>query len=311
MDLKKTKVAEDNSYTIRGVLYKHGTNDIGNQETAGFFNDMKVCVVSYHDAYELTEPEDYACEAAWQPLLNLYENKNNYDYVKTHYYLDNMAEYTLFIIVFSIIDNWGNKNNYLSARNIQSDDDRMRIVYTPWDLDTSLGGNPTGQNYDGNYSDWKIQDIIKSASSPFSTCFQQQEFKQLVKDKWIAARTGSLSIKSVATRLYNYRDLFINSGAWQRQCDYFDAQKYKPCYVNDLAKEIDYIVEWYRQRVIAVDDYFNISPAGIQETISNPDSSSSSKAVYDLNGIKMDNEKWQKGELPKGLYFQKGKKWMR
>lgn len=307
LNLKKTDVHEDSTFTVRGVLYKQGTTDIADQSTPGFFNDYSVCVVRWHDAWELTEPEDYACEEAWQPLLDAYDSLTNYNYVKKKFYLDNIADYILLIMDMSITDNWGNKNKYISARNIQDDGDKARFIYTPWDLDTSLGGNYDGSYYDGTYSDWQISDIVNSAVAPFSTVLQQTEFKNLLLEKWRKARVGSMSVDSVSQRLRDYRDLFINSGAWARQSTYFDALKDKPCYVEDLSKEIDYIIAWYKNRVAEMDAYFGITSDGIRSLETSSESENTKNpAVYDLFGRKVADR--FNTSLPSGLYIVNGKK---
>lgn len=310
LNLKKTELNTDNTFTVKGVLYKHGTTDIADQSTTGFFNNYTVCVARWHDAWELTEPEDYPCEAAWQPLLTAYDNLSDYAYVKSKYYTDNIADYTLFIMAMSISDNWGNKNQYLSARNIQATDDKARLVYSPWDLDTSLGGSYNGSYYGGTYSDWKVSDIVKSAVAPFSTCLQQDEFKALLLEKWRQARTGVMSVDAVAQRLRDYRDLFLNSGAWQRQCTYFDAQTYKPCYVTDLSAEIDDIITWYTNRVKELDTYFGITADGISSPeVPVPEAHGKSSGVYDLFGRKVADS--ANATLPAGLYIVNGKKVVR
>lgn len=301
LDLKKPQVEEDGTYIVRGVIYKHGTNNIDVQEKADTFSEDSVTlVIGYHDAWELTEPEDYGGMQAWGPLYELYRHHTDYAFVKEHFYLDNLAEYQIFIMALGIADNWGNKNSYLSARNIQADGNKRRFVYTPWDLDTSLGGGPKGEYYDGKYNEFfKVADIpsISTMPIPFGTCNSQAEFKELLKEKWKYGRKNALAVTSVKNKLYAYRDLLIDSGAWKKSCDYWKTQKYPPCYVEDLAKEIDYIVEWYRQRFAEMDSYFGIDPSGIEEHQFMP----SDDAYYDLNGRKV-------GQPQHGVYIHHKRK---
>lgn len=301
LDLKKPQVEENGTYTVRGVIYKHGTMNLLNQNYANTFSeDSATLVIEYHDAWELTEPEDYGGMQAWGPLYEIYRNRGNFEYVKEHFYLDNLAEYQVFIMAMGIADNWGNKNSYISARNIQADGNKRRFVYTPWDLDTSFGGGPKGEYYDGIYNDFfKVSDIpsISSMPIPFGTCNSQAEFKELLKEKWINGRKNAFAVTSVKNKLYAYRDLLIDSGAWKKSCDYWKTQKYTPCYVDDLAKEIDYIVEWYRQRFAEMDSYFGIDPSGIDELEYLP----SDDVYYDLNGRAVKQPQH-------GVYIHQGKK---
>ena len=52
--------------------------------------------------------------------------------------------------------------------------------------------------------------------------------------------------------------MFIQSGAWARMVEHYDAQRYKPKYVNDLTREINFIEEWYKDRFQQMDAYFGI-----------------------------------------------------
>lgn len=264
LDLKKY---DEKKELVRGVLYKSGTSDIENQNERGFSPDSLACTVSWHNAWELKEPDDHATLAAWQPLLDLYDNQNNYEAVQKYFFIDNLVDYQLLIMALSIGDNWGNKNHYFSIRNIQKDIDdadpseaeRRKVVISQWDLDTSLGGHYKGDYYDGNYSQWNVADISKTGCYPFSICQGQSEYKARLKNRWTEVRRTTFSKRSINKRLEEYRDLFLNSGAWKRMTDAFDARSSKPCYVHDLAKEIYYIEQWYSDRFDEMDEYFGIT----------------------------------------------------
>lgn len=260
LGLKKPKTNTDGTLkTLRGALYKSGTTDIADQNTPGFFLDYTVCVAEYHNAWELKEPEDFACEEAWAPLLEFYSGSNhNYAYVKQRYYLDNLADNQLLVMALAIQDNWGNKNKYVSVVDMSAADDAARLVYTPWDLDTSLGGAYDGRYYDGNYSDWKPADIAKSATQVFSVCQGQSEYKDLLRNRWVELRETELSVESVAQRLRDYTALLEQSGAWQRQWSTFQARSSRPMLVENLSSEVELIIVWYADRFAQLDEYFGV-----------------------------------------------------
>lgn len=299
LNLKKVKTGVDGD-TIRGVLYKQGTTDIGDQNTPGYFNDYTVCVVQWHDAWELTYPEDYAREEAWAPLQEYYRNYGNYSYIKEHFFLDNLVDYTLFVMAFAISDNWGNKNKYFSIRNInKAEDNRNCIVVTPWDLDTSLGGNYNGSYYGGNYSNWPITSIVSSASPPFSACLREKEFQNMLRERWIDLREYELSIASVADRLYKYCNLFYETGAWQRQQEWMAKLKYKPRHCTDLRQEVNMIVQWYQDRFAELDKYFGIDTTPVKDAVKT--TSDKSTRRYTINGNPATSDY-------RGIIVQNGKK---
>lgn len=304
VDGEEEQGSQDSGVKIRGVLYKHGTNDIADQSSRCFSEDSVAYVIAYHDAWELSEPEDYAGAQAWAPLDTIYMMKNDYEWVKEHFYVEQLAEYQIFIMIMSISDNWGNKNSYISARNVTADGNKRRFVYTPWDLDTSLGGRYDGAYYDGNYSNWPVKSITSASTMPvpFAICNKQSEYRDMLKAAWVKGRNGAFSVESVRNKLYAYRDLFVNYGAWQRSVTYWNDQKYKPCYVEDLATEIDKIMVWYEDRFNEMDQYFNIDTSVISNTMT--ENGAKDDALYNLSGSRMTDT-----SRP-GVYIHQGKKFV-
>ena len=289
LDLKKVKTLTDSTLQVRGVLYKNGTQNLLDQNHEAFSDDYRTCVAEWHNAWELTFPEDEASEAVWQPLLEALRQGRTAAYVKRHFFLDNLADYQLLVMALGIADNWGNKNKYFSMRNMNKslDDadslqaDKRRIVVTPWDLDTSLGGAYNGAYYDGNYTDWPVDAIMKNAPYPIDCLAADAEYLSLLRSRWLQVRTAALSPDSVARRMDDYCRLFTESGAWQRMTAHYDAQAERPMYVSDLAGEIAQVLQWYRQRHAEMDAYFNVS-----DGISTPQTAASrpSSAAYDFGG---------------------------
>ena len=307
LDLKKPQVDEDTGeVTIRGLLYKHGTNDIGDQNTPGFFNDYLVWVAQYHDAWELHEPEEYAGEEAWAPLVEFYSgnNKSDYAYVKEYFWLENLADYTIHIMALSIQDNWGNKNKYFSIQNVTKEGDKRKFVVTPWDLDCALGGHYDGNYYDGTYSNWEPKDITKNAPSPIGACLAQPEFKSLLKQRWMEGRAGAFAVDSVKQRLFDTCDLFEESGAWERTVEHWKGRSSEK-YVDDLRKEVELVARWYENRFKQMDDYFAVT----QEDIDNfngiydvVDEEGKETVIYNLQGIRVRDM-----DTP-GIYIVNGRK---
>lgn len=289
LNLKKVSEDEGGSITVRGVLYKSGTSDISRQEERSFNEDSSACVISWHNAWELTYPEENGGLQAWNPLLEAFDEGMNANYVKQYFYLQNLADYQIHVMSLSISDNWGNKNHYLSVRNITKDindpdtteANRRRFVLTPWDLDTSFGGAYDGSCYGGNYSDWPVSAASSNAPYPISSIVGDLTYKAILRDRWLVARAGAFSIDSINAKLERYRDLFIQSGAWQRMTDYFETRSAKPKYVLDLAEEVALIEAWYADRFSEMDRYFNVT--ALEEV----HEESADNMLYDLMGRKI------------------------
>ena len=304
LDLKKVKEEDNGTQTVRGVLYKNGTQDIGNQNEPCYNEDMSACVVEYHNAWELTYPEDMCSEAVWAPLQDAILNGTTPTYIKKHFWLENMADYHLHVMGLCIVDNWGNKNHFFSVRNITknindpdtAEANKRRFVLTPWDLDTSLGGSYDGSNYNGNYTDWPVTVTMGKIIYPFWPMYQDGEYLLTVVRRWRESRQY-FSPDSVNAKLERYRNLFLNSGAWDRMVSHFESQKgEKPCYVTDLSQEISLIEAWYAQRFRDMDAYMGVTALETMPAAVTDD------AYYDVLGRKL-------GDIPPaaGCYIHKGR----
>ncbi len=285
LDLKKPQIDETTGeVTVRGAIYKHGTNSIGDQNTAGYFIDYSVYIVGWHDAWELSEPEDYPSEAAWDGLNEIYAHKHDLQWISENFYVDQLAKYQVFIAAFSIGDNWGNKNSIVSVRNMRVDGGKRRFVYTPWDLDTALGGSYDGKYYDGTYSSWSVSNVMSASSKPvpFSALGGGTDYYSMMRQAWLEGSAGSLSVESVKEKLERNRDLFLSSGAWQRQV----ANRNGAQLCNDLTQEISYIVDWYDTRFKEMDAYFGTTDEDREVGVFSPTSGgrADATAVYDMQG---------------------------
>ena len=103
-----------------------------------------------------------------------------------------------------------------------------------------------------------ISSMSNNAPYPISQLVGDEEYKAILKQRLIEGRVGAFSVENVCKKLEDYRDLFIQSGAWARMVEHYDAQTYKPKYVNDLTREINFIEEWYKDRFQQMDAYFGI-----------------------------------------------------
>ncbi len=305
LDLKKVKETDDGEL-VRGVLYKSGTQSILVQNEFCYNEDYTACVIEWHNAWELSFPEDNANEAVWQPLQDAILRGNSVAYVNKYFFLENIADYELHVTALAIEDNMGNKNHFFSIRNINKDidaadpddSDRRRFVITPWDLDTSLGGDYCGSRYNGNYTVWPINEVTKNAFYPISVIHNNATYQAILKKRWMEGRKGAFSVASVKQKLETYRDLFIKSGAWQRMIDRFGVQNGGPMLVADLAQEISLIEQWYETRFHEIDEYF-----GITDEIKDITTDTHQNSVYNLSGQVISHR-------TKGVIIQNNKKYL-
>ena len=122
----------------------------------------------------------------------------------------------------------------------------------------------------------------------------------MLRNRWATLRKGALSVENVCKVMDSYRDLFINTGAWSRMLTHFNAQKAKPKHVNDLAKEVGLVEQWYKARFAEMDNYFGTTSSGIHGVEANVADNPS--VLYDLQGRKVSQPQQH------GVYIKGGKK---
>lgn len=302
LDLKKPETdAATGETKIRGLLYKNGTSDVIDESKVTFLDDYLLYVASPGDVWELHEPEELASPKAWEPIIDFYADGNcdNYEYIKQHFWVENLADFAVHVLAMSLSDNWKRKNKYFSIQNVTKSGDKSRFVVTPWDMDTSLGGYYDGSFYNGNYSDWKIETFLANAPVPFAACIREPEFVELMKQRWLDGRDGPYSIAAVSAKLRETAALFIESGAWQRT---LEKQPLGEEIVTDLEKEIEMIIDWYKQRHAIVDGFFGITTEDAQVPTLTDGAERKEDIIFNMQGIRL------KSINSPGIYIINGKK---
>ena len=216
LGLKKVKVAEDSTVTVRGLLYK------GRQ----WMDHTDIFLLSYQEdlvdaecwnGWELQYPDNYPSIDTWQPMMDLIDfcsQTTSTRFFRQHYtdyfYIDNLVDYFLLTVVMNVGDN-AYKNTFLSTVDVTSS---HRYLLTPWDMDMSLGGF-----YDGR-RDESLADIHRYDSiAPFNRLYVHDidRFRRRIEQKWNMLRFDLFSIQHVEELLDSYANAFVVSGAWARE----------------------------------------------------------------------------------------------
>ena len=165
LNLRKAKVNSDSTVTIKGVLYKGKNGLITN--TLMEYEQASVDTTMWN-SFELQYPEDYPCQDAWQPLMDIidFNGTTTDQYFAEHYnewyYTSNLVDYWCLLVAFNIMD-MPYKNTFLSTPDINFG---HQYMLSPWDLDASLGRDywtpqllcPVQQAYRRQYRQLQGQD---------------------------------------------------------------------------------------------------------------------------------------------------------
>lgn len=320
LHLKKLKINANGSYTQRGLLWKAtGWSDatkLSAYDVSASTSRLNWC------SWEQKYPDSLANQAYWQPLKDFIDwaapalNPDSLlidrDMGK-HVYEQNLANYLLFEHCFVITDN-SIKNVYLSQRNTQKD---KRVLFTPWDLDSSFG-----RSWSGNLRDWKGFQPAQLQTCAFfyrlTTSEPHTAFKQRMRDTWDRLKHSVLSVDSVQARVKAYADLFYQSGAWARE------MRLWPAYTRAIAEEAQYMCDFYAENYNVVDAYLSDYPTAIDlikaaatplsitidgdaVTVASPTAGEGSVALYDPSGRLLYRGRaalpWRSPQLQRGVYI--------
>lgn len=299
LGLKKSKADSNGRVNVKGLLYKCSTWETGAKLDRYVAESMNQSVWS---AWELKYPDEYPCEATFGPLRDLivYCNSTNdaqfeRDFDK-HFYLQNMVDYRVFHLALGLRDNHL-KNTYLSARDISTD---QRILITPWDLDTSLGGDWDG-GYKEDVAEWWLMNEVK----PYQRLWNGDvfDFRRRVAQRWYdSSVAGPLSVGRFNERLDAYAKAFVESGAWEREYAKWNG---KPVELKkDIYDELKYVKDWYVRNYENL--RYNVFDGFYTDGVINmPAQSDTSTAAYNLKGQSA-------GTNHRGIVITNGKKiWRR
>lgn len=303
LDLKKYKQDIDGNTTIRGVLYKSNLWDNTGLTNAQRNPDARMDSTEWNN-WELQYPDDFPGEATWTPLLNLYNSCSGNSLAMNptfYFYEDNLIDFHILVMTLNLIDN-GNKNVFLSNKNITKENP---FVFTPWDMDTSLGGYYDGRYYGGTYDVTPVADLRIHKNEPFATMWGHNinKYRKKLATRWEELKKGALCADSVQARLTNYAELFTKCKAWEREYSRWQKEEKYGCpTAENLKSEVEQIMEWYKERLDKVDEFIKESTTNIDIL---EDIEEAEGPAYHINGTTADEE--EEGII--GILIRNGKKY--
>ncbi len=239
LGVKKVKTDDSGNPIINGVLYKCGDWGIG-AYLQGYYSQSMYN--SSWNTWELDYPDDYPNETSYTPLKNFidycaYTSDDDFTSgLDENLYMQNVIDYNVFYLALGLRDNTM-KNSFLSIVNINKG---KRMLITPWDLDTSLGGE-----WEGSYHDYVADNDMIMKVMLFSRLWYGNinKYQTSVADQWRTLSKTILSKDAFNERVDTYVSQFKESGAWERE---YNAWNGNPVTLKkDLDEEADYIKTWY------------------------------------------------------------------
>ncbi|MCL2159020.1 MAG: CotH kinase family protein [Oscillospiraceae bacterium] len=169
--------------------------------------------------------------------------------------IDNYIDYTIFLCFSYAHDNTG-KNQYWSVYDLQ-DPQLSKFFVTVWDLKSTWGRSwhpgPTSPNLEWMDSDPEHDTAIFRRL----VLTNADGFADKLRERWNEVKLGAFSPEAVKAQFIQYFDLFLASGAFEREATKWtnllnghDSPK------EALAAEREYILDWIDKRYTYIDDFF-------------------------------------------------------
>lgn len=265
LNLKKTKVdSVTNAETIRGLLWKSTFNC----SATTFYNYDKYPTndtLVWEKYWEQKYPESRQDQAYFNPIADMIDKMKEagksskcISALDETFYIDNIIDYIIFVQAFQLMDNL-QKNMYLSVLNKES---KSKLLYTPWDLDASLGRDAGGDplNTDTKWMAFGSQLGGINYIPWVTTHYRTQEFTNKFYNRWQYLKNNEWSLDNVRKRLTDYAETFNKSGVWDREFELAKELRSagkKPKQANTPEEEIEYIMEFLTRNYAAFDKEVN------------------------------------------------------
>ncbi|MEM6963984.1 MAG: CotH kinase family protein [Bacteroidota bacterium] len=243
MDRKQLQLKEfENGADDFGVLYKSTHWGNGTVTFAGYWEEAD-SLNGYWDGWEHKYPDTEAEGIFWDPISDftrfvLYSSDDEFkNQINDHLQLGNAADYYMFLNLMRADDNVG-KNMFLAMY------DTSEVFFiAPWDLDGTWG-----RFWDGSATSPNV--ILTNGLFNRLIETNAGNFKNLLKQRWLSARSGIFSKNSLMSYFEYYAELMTLNGSFEREFTKWNM-------VVPLEDEMEHISTWLDDRLAYLDDYFD------------------------------------------------------
>ena len=297
LGVKKTDDKDKDNVKINGVMYK--CDSWGSAASLKGYEDQDMNKESWN-GWALDYPDDYPCTEAYTPLKNFIDycaTTSDDDFIAgidKNFCLQNFIDYQVFLMSQGLRDN-NMKNTFLS---LVDKNESKRMMVTPWDLDCSLGGNYNGEYYNvlvdkgwltGNYLYSRLWELnADNYRNKIANCW-----KKLCAD-------GVLSKEGFNKRVDKYVEAFVESGAWERECNKWNNNPVE--LKRDIKEEAIYVKDWYSRNYDQLEkNVFYGLGTGIKDIVANDGNTSKTELLHNVMGQKV-------GTTYHGIVIKNGKK---
>ena len=209
------------------------------------FNNYQEINSEGYNPFELKYPSDeQKYPKTWRIFLDrikeYYEGRTDYNNINKTFYVENLINQRIFLLILNANDNYEFRNVYYS---IKDNNENTKVLITPWDLDLTFG-----INWDDNYGAKKQYEEVEIINEPFGIK-DDETFKQKLKERWKHLSETVLSKKTVYEMIDETYGYLIKANALERENN--------KNYNADILKEKEELKEWYNKRFDVINQYIN------------------------------------------------------
>ena len=227
-----------------GVLIK-GTNwnkvDFDNYDTveSEMFGPFEM---KYPD-----NPKKYT--EAWKVILNklkgYYDSELSYEALIENFYIENVANYKIFLLIIQGLDNYEYRNMYFSIANNDKD---AKALITPWDLDLTFGILWDDEKKAAIKDYYSVDKIVE----PFGIHGDDRTV-EYYKDRWNFLIENILN-KEEINKIIDYQYEYLSKANSLSRENIRNSNLELKKNVNQ-EEEIIKLKEWYEKRIDVINDY--------------------------------------------------------
>ena len=153
-----------------------------------------------------------------------------------NFYIQNYNDYNLLINFIMAMDNFEEKNVYLSMKNMKED---TKVLITPWDLDMSFG-------YNWGSSETNLVEDSETVNNVSNLWTKSDYINDLLSNRYWDLRVSVFNMKNINEKIDSYYNLIKHS--IKR-----DNEKWLK---TDLELETNKVREWIENRIEVLDEEF-------------------------------------------------------
>lgn len=172
-------------------------------------------------------------------LKEYYTGNINYNVINETFYIENLANHKIFLLILYAIDNYEFKNMYYSIEDNNND---TKVLITPWDLDLTFGLLWDDDVAQYTYQYEKVENVVE----PFGIR-GDEEFQEYLKERWNFLSESVLSKNKI-------NDMIDEQYEYLTKAEVLEKENKKYHNIN-TANEKEELKNWYSKR-FEVTDYY-------------------------------------------------------